>query len=443
MDSAEAELRALWGPATLTPRDAPVQQEGPIAVEGATLLAVTPDPELRAAIDRIASVNLLDVIFAEDAAHALASAFLRRPDGVLVELDTAGLDVARGLHGLLGTNLPCSVIARAGTLEERMAAAEVGATLFLTRPIEPEVLTLALRQMVVSATSGSFQAVVIGDDPAALEKHRIALERRGLSVVTTGVAACMEAIGNGVPDVFVLLASTSGRATRDLCRAIRTSAEWQDVPILVAGGPPGERLAALTAGADDFLANGWSADAVAVCATTKAERARRLRERMDTDLLTGLMRRRGFLEALMRSQAECGRNGRPMAVVLCDVDHFKGINDRHGHASGDLVLAAFGRLLAGSFRAQDLRGRWGGEEFILAFPGETSESVRRAVESVLDHLAAIPFVLGGAPPFHVTCSAGVASAPRDGTSVEELLRAADRRLYAAKRSGRARVVGTD
>jgi diguanylate cyclase (GGDEF)-like protein len=199
----------------------------------------------------------------------------------------------------------------------------------------------------------------------------------------------------------------------------------------------------MAAGADDFLPRGVSPDEIALSTSCRAERARRLRERMDADLLTGLLRRRGFLEALMRSHAECARHGRPMAVALCDVDHFKEINDRYGHASGDLVLSALGRLLAGSFRAQDLRGRWGGEEFILAFPGETAESVWRAVESVLERLAGIPFAGADGPPFHVTCSAGVAAAPRDGTSMDQLLRAADRRLYVAKRSGRARVVAAD
>jgi len=165
-----------------------------------------------------------------------------------------------------------------------------------------------------------------------------------------------------------------------------------------------------------------------------------MRERLDNDALTGLLRRRGFIEGLTRSYAECARHARPMAVALCDVDHFKAINDRYGHLTGDHVLAALGRLMAGSFRAQDLRGRWGGEEFILAFPGESASSVREAVQAVLKQLSGIPFVVGQSSPFYVTFSAGVASAPGDGDSIEALLRAADRRLYEAKRAGRARVV---
>ncbi|MBL9023532.1 MAG: GGDEF domain-containing protein [Myxococcales bacterium] len=129
---------------------------------------------------------------------------------------------------------------------------------------------------------------------------------------------------------------------------------------------------------------------MAALAAVRAQRARRLRERLDADALTGLMRRRGFLEALTRSLAACARSARSLALVLCAVDHFKAINDRYGHESGDHVLAAFGRLLAKSFRAQDLRGRWGGEEFILAFPGETAESVRQPIEAAFRALAEMP-----------------------------------------------------
>ena len=442
LDHDEGEEASIWGPATLAPRDTTARVSAPngsLAVDSATLLAVTSDRELRRSIERIARLNLIDVIFASEPGHALSSAFLRRPDAVVVEYGPAGLEVARGLRGLLGTRLPCSFVADGGSFRARVDAAEAGGTLFLTRPLDPEVLTLAIRQMVASGEGAAHKGLVVGaaDEPAL----RREMARRGLVVLHAGVEDCVEAFRSAAPDVVVLAASRDSRA-RDLCRAIRTSAEWQDVPIVVVGGAPHDRFDLLAAGADDVLLEGVSAGSVAALAGVRAQRARRLRERADADALTGLMRRRSFLEALSRSLAACSRGARSLAVVLCDLDHFKEINDSYGHDSGDQVLAAFGRLLSKSFRAQDLRGRWGGEEFILAFPGETAESVARPVAAMFEELAHLSFVIGEKGPFSVTCSAGASTAPSDGASIDLLLKAADRRLYVAKRNGRARVVAS-
>src|SRR5262249_35368210 len=132
-----------------------------------------------------------------------------------------------------------------------------------------------------------------------------------------------------------------------------------------------------------------------------------------------------------------------LTLGLIDVDFFKLVNDRHGHAAGDRVLATLGRLLGARFRAHDLKGRWGGEEFALAFPGEEIEVAGALVQRVLDEFASVPFRILGAPPFRVTFSAGLARHPGDGGTVQTLLERADRRLYAAKQAGRARVVGTE
>ncbi|MHB8873141.1 MAG: GGDEF domain-containing protein [Myxococcaceae bacterium] len=117
------------------------------------------------------------------------------------------------------------------------------------------------------------------------------------------------------------------------------------------------------------------------------------------------------------------------------------MNDRFGHLAGDRVLASLGSLLERRFRVEDLRGRWGGEEFILAFPGEGTESVQLMVARVLEELQALPFAGDGGEVFHVSFCAGVAVFPDDAGTVDELLKAADRRLYEAKDRGRRRVVG--
>jgi diguanylate cyclase (GGDEF)-like protein len=157
-----------------------------------------------------------------------------------------------------------------------------------------------------------------------------------------------------------------------------------------------------------------------------------------TDGLTGLHNHRHFHEALGREVARAARNGRPFGVLMIDVDHFKRLNDQLGHPAGDEVLRIVAAALAGSVRRGDVCARYGGEEFAVLLPetdpveaARTGERARAAVASALP--------AGGERPA-VSVSVGVAAFPRDGRCAEDVLAAADRALYAAKRGGRDRVV---
>jgi diguanylate cyclase (GGDEF)-like protein len=177
--------------------------------------------------------------------------------------------------------------------------------------------------------------------------------------------------------------------------------------------------------------------------SVQAERIRLMRERSDRDHLSGLMLRRVFVETLQRSLAVCCRENKPLALVLFDLDHFKQINDQHGHLVGDRVIATFGELLRRRFRVEDLRGRWGGEEFVLAFPGQTSEFAQGAAERLLKEFSKRLFETEGGGQFSVTFTAGVASYPEDGESLDVLLKRADDLLYEGKALGRGCVRSRD
>src|SRR5260370_320371 len=125
---------------------------------------------------------------------------------------------------------------------------------------------------------------------------------------------------------------------------------------------------------------------------------------------------------------------------MLDVDRFKRVNDLYGHLVGDHVLLALGRLLNAHFRREDLRGRWGGEEFVIVFPNETARTAATVLSRVLDEFRTLPFRGERGERLFVAFSAGIASFPADGTTVDALIRAADRRLYEAKRGGRGHVV---
>ncbi len=124
---------------------------------------------------------------------------------------------------------------------------------------------------------------------------------------------------------------------------------------------------------------------------------------------------------------------------MVDIDHFKSVNDTHGHAAGDAVLARVGQLLHESFYETDVVGRYGGEEFIVLLPRAEAAGVMRKADA-LRHRFEIETIPSGFESLRITVSVGLAHYPHNGRTAEELIASADRALYRAKETGRNRVV---
>ncbi|HET8654334.1 MAG TPA: GGDEF domain-containing protein [Longimicrobiaceae bacterium] len=170
---------------------------------------------------------------------------------------------------------------------------------------------------------------------------------------------------------------------------------------------------------------------------------RRLAELAVTDGLTGLRNARYFHTRLAEEYAEIERTGRPLAVVVLDLDHFKRVNDRFGHPVGDDVLVNTARAIAAATRHGETEARVGGEEFALLLPGSTGAEAMEVAERVRRAIAEneTPLPHQGGERVRVTASAGVAStAELPGVGAQELVRLADEALYRAKREGRNRSV---
>ncbi|HEY6101244.1 MAG TPA: diguanylate cyclase [Anaeromyxobacter sp.] len=156
------------------------------------------------------------------------------------------------------------------------------------------------------------------------------------------------------------------------------------------------------------------------------------------DPLTGLPNRRALEEELARAAARALRAGTPLSAAVLDVDHFKQVNDRHGHAAGDAVLAAVAARAAAALRAGDLLARIGGEEFAVLLPGAELARAAEAAERIRAAVAAEPLAAGGLA-LPVTVSLGCAALlPGEGDG-SALLARADAKLYEAKRTGRNKV----
>lgn len=168
------------------------------------------------------------------------------------------------------------------------------------------------------------------------------------------------------------------------------------------------------------------------------DRFAREEEASRTDPLTGLLNRRGFLEASDGALVRSRRSGQPLAVVLADIDHFKRVNDARGHGGGDAALKSVAGAIRSSLRGQDIAARWGGEEFILLLPETDREGARHAAEAVRRAVAAL-LLGGGDTAIALTLSVGAAR-HAVGSNLEETIARADAALYRAKLEGRDRVV---
>jgi two-component system, cell cycle response regulator len=187
-------------------------------------------------------------------------------------------------------------------------------------------------------------------------------------------------------------------------------------------------------------------------AVTLVRRAQRLLYLAARDRLTGLYNRGHFDQALANALDVASRTNQSISLAIIDIDHFKAINDEHGHTVGDQAIRAVADRLLRTMRRTDLVARYGGEEFVVLMPGTPADAAYHRIESVRREFSATPLQLEGGRTLAVNFSAGIAGAPSESgapristtgemPAPDALLRRADQRLLGAKRAGRGRCVG--
>lgn len=203
-------------------------------------------------------------------------------------------------------------------------------------------------------------------------------------------------------------------------------------------------IEAMNAGALDYLVKGEisprSLERSLRYARKQGDTLEALRQLATRDQLTGMLNRREF-DRIMAEEAERSqRFGQPLSLVMVDIDHFKAVNDTHGHPAGDAVLKEVAKILTAELRSVDRVARYGGEEFALILMQTGRPAAGEVAQRVVKAVASNPVVIEGGITLKLTISAGVAVLPNDVSRIELLVGAADRSLYAAKRGGRNRVV---
>ncbi|HUF30123.1 MAG TPA: GGDEF domain-containing protein [Gemmatimonadaceae bacterium] len=248
---------------------------------------------------------------------------------------------------------------------------------------------------------------------------------------------------------FLAIGATCLRYDRRLCiwAGVLASVQFIGINVYAVMNWP---LTSPSFGSASYGAFDWSTQVsrvvVMLVATVLAalivDRTQRLRQLSTVDRLTGLLNRGYFDERIEEEASRARRYGRPLTVALIDLDKFKQFNDTYGHAAGDDALRTLANVLKLSVRRSDIVARYGGEEFVVMFPETPVHEAMEKLETIRERIASLRIVVARRTvPAQITMSAGMSSWPEDGSAVDEVLFAADERLFAAKRAGRNRVVG--
>ncbi len=421
---------------------APVPSSEAALPQGRILLVVH-DERVAEDIARAASRRKFSVSIASTAAEAQAMAAESGFNGLVIDFDDAPPEESRvlalGLRESLGTrHCPLVVLARTPGYALRLAAAQSRAALVLPKPVGGDKLMALLESLDVRDKPERPRLLMLSADNAEIVRLSQLLSSLGLAL--NGFSEREQIVETlDATQPAALLIDRDQAQSEEVCRLVRAIPRWRDLPIIVRVTGEQGRLVAYDAGADDALSETASDREMIGRLRVRLERTRVFREQSNRDPLTGLLTRRAFTESMQARLAEAERAKRHLSVCFLDIDRFKQVNDTYGHAVGDKVLASFGALLGARFRLPDLRGRWGGEEFVVAFYGEWAESAREILSRVTAEFSNITFDGGSLPSFHVTVSGGIATYPVDGQTLDDLVLVADQRLYAAKLAGRNRI----
>ena len=353
----------------------------------------------------------------------------------------AGLEAIGRLAGGR-PSLPTVVLAAEGDLATRVEVMRRGGAVFLRRGSPPAAVIAAAEGLLRSPQASQARVLVLDDDPALHDALSALLTAEAIEVASLEAPErLLETISDVRPDLVVLDVDLPTVDGIDLCRVLRSDPSFAELPVLFLTGHAEPALidAMFASGADDYVSKPIVGPELVGRIRNRLARARLARDIADRDALTGVAGRRRATADIVQSLALADRYEQPASLVMIDLDRFKGINDRHGHAVGDAVLRSLGALLSRTFRREDTVGRWGGEEFVVCLFGARREDAVERMGAVLERFSGIELPAPAGPPVRATFSAGVAEYPADAADLQSLLRAADRALYAAKAAGRERV----
>lgn len=439
--------------------------------------------------DVVANVKLLeaklaseyyDVISAKDGFEAIARAKEHKPDLILLDVMMPGMDGFETCRKLKEdaevSHIPVVMVTALSEKSDRLKGLESGADDFITKPINDMALFARVKSLVriktlldelrlrdktsvemgietgsntfISDVSGA--KVVLIDDDNVQGKQIVA--RLGETYTVDWVADPEQALAKVTADDYdaVLISTllTDADGLR-LASQIKSQEETRNVPILVLVDEDDTRVMfkALEMGINDYLTVPVDKNEMAVRVRTQIRR-KKYQEALKsnyqksismavTDGLTGLYNRHYLNTHLNNMVTQAVKNGKQLALMIMDMDHFKFVNDTYGHDAGDLVLKQLAELIIKASRSTDLASRFGGEEFVILMPETDPQQAFNAANRMREMVETALFKINAAgETIQRTVSIGVANLHSEGDSGEALLKRADEALYSAKHSGR-------
>ena len=432
------------------------------------------------------SAEYFEVVTAYNGVDALRLIEEHEPDIVLLDVMMPGMDgfeVCRRIRENPRTvHVPVVMVTALDQPADRIAGLDAGADDFLTKPVDDAALFARVRSLVrlkmmmdemrmrektgetiglidpvgalIDAQQGG-RILIAEDRPESVAWFEQSLvPANELAAVDTFEEAIVRARG-GDYDLIIVSLGLRGFDGLRLCSQLRSLPEVRNVPILVvvSDGERRKLTQALEMGVNDYLSRPVDRNELVARVRTQLRKKRyadRLRQNVQlslemaiTDQLTGLHNRRYMARHLDTLITNAQKSGKPLAFLILDIDHFKSINDGHGHDVGDEVLRQFATRISANVRGIDLACRYGGEEFVVVMPDTDVAFATAVAERLRKHVEAEPFKISSESGYlHVTISIGIAASQKQDDTADGLLRRADQALYRAKREGRNRVIAT-
>jgi len=377
-------------------------------------------------------------------ANAVAGAFSSGDAPAVVVVDVDGFDTQE-LESIARVKLSGVPLVFVGgavhDVSPRLVAVRVGAAAYFGKPVSAPSLVERLELLAAEKPPQPFRILVVDDDPLLGNLYVRALEHAEMiAAMATDPMKVLAHIDEFQPDLILMDYRMPGVSGPELSAVIRLEAARFSIPIVFLSTEDlrDNRLTALRRGGDDYLVKPLPLDQLVDEVAIRAERARTVSSFMLRDGLTGLYNHATVMQLLDVEVARSARANKPMAFAMVDVDHFKKVNDTHGHPAGDRVLRSLSRHLQRRFRRTDIIGRYGGEEFAVVLADVDPANAERVLEHVRVSFGS-KLHRAEAGDFRVTLSAGLATFPSI-VETQRLVEAADFALYEAKRGGRNRVV---
>jgi diguanylate cyclase (GGDEF)-like protein len=386
----------------------------------------------------------VQALFSVDA--LLASVAEQAPSAIVMDVDFSGPGCGMQLAAQAQSGLEQPIPLLFFSLHEadtptRLAAVRAGGQAFLTGTLEASSLLEKLEIMTSTAPLEPLRVLIIDDSRTqALHTERVLGSAGMITRSLTDPIRAMAELAEFQPDLIILDLYMPACSGPELAKVIRHNDRYVSVPIiyLSAEDDLDKQLDAMSEGGDDFLTKPIRSRHLITTVRNRAARARHLKSRMVRDSLTGLYNHTHILQLLEDCSFRARREGQPLSFAMLDIDHFKKINDRHGHPMGDRVIKSLALFLKQRLRKTDFIGRYGGEEFAIVMPNTALDAAHTVLDEIRRRFAEI---LYPAQPCDLRCtfSAGVVQLD-DELDALSMASTADEALYRAKHAGRNCVV---